>query len=99
LEFAYLNSPASKKLMQLPHGERPDPKSPVAREDLAKMLKADSGTDFAPAEMRVTPTAFSSAMNGGVHVSVGGDPVNIASWRFTMVFGPDAMLTYYMRGN
>jgi len=37
-------------------------------------------------------------MNGGVQVIVGGDPVNIASWKFTLVFGPDGKLNYYCRG-
>ena len=63
------------------------------------MLNLDSGTNFPPAEIRVVPTAFSSAMNGGAHVNVGGDPINSASWNFTMVFGLDGNLNYYLRGN
>ena len=62
------------------------------------MLKADSGVDFPPPELRATPTAFSSAMSGGAQVSAGGDPVNSASWKFTMVFGADGNLTHYLGG-
>jgi hypothetical protein len=56
-------------------------------------------TDFPPAEIRIIPTAFSSSMNGGVHVNVGGDPNNAASWKYTLVFDPDGKLSYYCRGN
>ena len=96
--FSHLNTPASKKLVQLPHGTPTDPSMPVTREEIARMLKADSGIEFPPAEIRITPTAFSSAMSGGAQVTVGGDPINIASWKFNLVFGPDGNLTYYLRG-
>jgi len=89
---SYLNAPESKK------GTPPTTDIPVTRDQLAKMLKADSGIDFSPTEIRMVPTAFSSAMNGGVNVSVGGDAVNIASWKFTLVFGPEGKLNYYQRG-
>jgi hypothetical protein len=94
----YVNTPGSKQLMDMPKGVPPDPSVPVTRPELVQMLKADSGQDFMPAEIRVIPTAFSSSMNGGAHVNVGGDPNNIASWKFTMVFGPDGNLNYYCRG-
>ena len=96
--FNHLNTPASKKLVQLPHGTPPDPSMPVTRDEIAKMLKADSGIDFPPAEVRITPTAFSSAMSGGAQVTVGGDPIDFGSWKFNLVFGPDGNLTYYLRG-
>lgn len=98
-DVSYLNAPASKKLMELPRGTPPDPSIPVTREELAEMLHLDSGRDFPQAEIRVIPTAFSSAMNGGAHVNVGGDPVNAASWKFTLVFGPDGKLNYYCKGS
>lgn len=94
----YLNSPGSEKLLQLPNGEPINTSLSVTREQISSMLKADSGIDFPPAEIRIIPTAFSSAMNGGVNVSVGGDPKNIASWKYTLVFGPDGNLKYYCRG-
>ncbi len=97
-QVSYLNTPGAKKLMALPNGAPPSTDVPVTRNELARMLKADSGTDFLPAEIRIIPTAFSSAMNGGANVNVGGDPVNIASWKFTLVFGPDGNLNYYLRG-
>jgi hypothetical protein len=96
--LTHLNTPASKKLVQLPQGTLPDPSMPVTREEIVSMLKADSGVDFPRAEVRITPTAFSSAMSGGVQVTVGGDPNNGASWKFTLVLGSDGNLTYYLRG-
>jgi|GEM_PF-3161087 hypothetical protein len=48
VRVAYLNAPESKKLMQLPKGTPPDPSIPVTRDQVAKMLKLDSGRDFAP---------------------------------------------------
>ena len=94
----YLNTPESKQLMALPSGAEPNPTVPVTQNELAAMLKADSGTDFSPADIRIIPTAFSSSMNGGAHVNVGGDPNNIASWKFTLVIGPDGNMNYYCRG-
>ena len=47
--------------------------------------------------MLVTPTAFSGTMNGGAEVSGGGDPINSASWKFTLVLGADGKLAYYLR--
>ena len=95
--LTHLNTPNSKKLVQLPRGTVPDPSMPVTREEVARLLKVDSGVNFPPAEIRVTPTAFSGAMNGGAQVSVGGDPINSASWKFTLVFGADGKLAYYLR--
>ncbi len=97
-QVAYLNTPEAKKLMGLPKGEAPNPQLPISHEDLAHMLEADSGVKFPPAEIRVVPSGFSTAMNGGAQISVGGDPNNIASWKFTFVFGPDGNLNYYFRG-
>lgn len=96
---SYLNTPDSKRLMDMPSGSKPDPTIPITRADLIQILKQDSGIDFSPNEIRVIPTAFSSGMNGGAHVIVGGDPNNIASWKFTMVFSPDGNLNYYCRGH
>ncbi len=95
---SYLNTPDAKKLMALPDGMPPNTDLSVTRSEITKMLKVDSGVNFPPAEIRIIPTAFSSAMNGGVHVNVGGDPNNVASWKFTLVFGSDGILKYYCKG-
>jgi hypothetical protein len=94
----YLNAPPSTQLMQLPHGAPPNTDLPVSRTELAEMLKRDSGKEFSQQEIRVAPTALSSAMNGGANVRAGGDAINIATWTFTMVFDPSGNLTYYSRG-
>lgn len=94
----YLSAPSSEKLTELPRGEQPDISTPVNRAEVASLLKADSGVDFRPEQIRITPTAFSSSLTGGAQVTVGGDPLNAASWDFTIVFQPDGKLAYYLRG-
>jgi hypothetical protein len=94
----YLNTPETKKLMELPKGESPNMSMPVSREEVSKLIGADSGRTFTPDEVRMIPTAASSAMQGGVHVIVGGDTANAGSALYTLTFGPDKMLNYYMKG-
>lgn len=96
---SHINTPQTAKLMDLPKGEAPDLRSPLTREEVTQLIKADSGKDFPPSEIRMVPTAMGSAMQGGVNVMVGGDPQNAASWEYTLTFGPDKMLTYYLKGN
>ena len=94
---SYMNTPQAKKLMALPDAP-PTTDLSATRNEITKMLTADSGIDFPPAEIRIIPTAFSSALNGGFHVNVGGDPNNVASWKYTLVFGTDGNLNYYCKG-
>ncbi|HET7623908.1 MAG TPA: hypothetical protein VFM25_01495 [Verrucomicrobiae bacterium] len=96
----YLNAPKqTRKMAMVPNGDDvPITTSPVQREEVMKMIQADGGGQFDPSEIRLIPTGLSGALNGGVIVSVGGDPNNSASWKFDMVFGPDDKLAYYLRG-
>ena len=96
---SYMATKAAKKLADSPKGERPNIPPPVSRDELMRMLRLDSGSNFAPAEVRIVPSALSSAVNGGMNVSVGGDAVNIASWKFTLSFGSDASMNYYCRSD
>jgi hypothetical protein len=98
IRFSYISTPESQKLSQLPRGDLPTPEMPVTRDDVIQMLKSDSGIDFAPADIRMTPSAYGTAMNGGAIVTVGGDPNNAASWKYNLVFGPSGNLTYYLKG-
>jgi hypothetical protein len=96
---SYLNAPQPTNLMHLSDGtQAPTLTTPVTREQVSQMLVADAGTAFTPQEIRMVPTGLSSALNGGVHVNVGGDPNNGFSWKYTMVFGPDGNLAYYLKG-
>jgi hypothetical protein len=96
---AYLMSPAAALLFQIP--ERPEPPKPVSvtREEVLKLLKADSGEDFPSTQIAMRPTAYGGAMNGGLSVDVGegvnGDYPPFP--RYSMVFGPDGNLACYLR--
>src|SRR5882724_9563467 len=52
---SYLNSPESKKLMELPGGA-PVSEIPLNRNEVAQILKLDSGTEFKADEIRMIPT-------------------------------------------
>lgn len=96
---AYLNAPQSKRLMELPSGAGPPSFDlPITKEEVARMLRKESGVEFEPGRIRMIPTGASSVMNGGARVEVGGDPQNFLSWQYTLVFGPDGKLAYYSKG-
>jgi len=96
---AYLNAPQSKQLMELPNGAGPPSFGlPITKEEVARMLRKESGVEFEPGRIRMIPTGASSVMNGGARVEVGGDPHNFLSWQYTLVFGPDGKLAYYSKG-
>jgi len=92
----YVSAPEAKKLVQLPKGVEPSLEIPVSKEEIIKMVQADTGKNIDPIKVRMTPTGLSSAINGGVMVMVGGDPINGASWDYTLIFGADGTLIYYM---
>ena len=95
----YLNdSKQTPKLMAIPQGQQPVIDYPVSRPEVIQMVNKDSGMNFSDADMRMIQSGVSSAMNGGVHVEVGGDPENCASWNYTLVFGSDGNLVYYCKG-
>lgn len=94
----YLNAPQTQQLMGLPKGSSPFQESPIPKNEIKKMLKLDSGADFADGDINIIPSGFSSALNGGAYVSIGGDPNNSATWKYTLVFGSDGKLAYYLKG-
>jgi hypothetical protein len=95
----YLNDPIrTRQMAALPSGaEPPETRSPITRQAVQGMLREDAGMSFGDAEVRMIPTGLSGALNGGVMVHVGGNPQNVASWKYDMVFGPDGKLAYYLR--
>lgn len=97
----YLYAPQAKQLLQLPGpgGIAPTIKMPVSRNDIIRMVKAESGTEFKPNEVELRPTGLASAMNGGAFVDIahlGGDPNN-ALCKVSLVFGPGGDIVYYER--
>lgn len=96
----YLNVPKETgKMTMLPHGEAPISKTPVSKEDVVRMLAAESGIQLKPNDIRMIPSGYSGALNGGAVVSVGGNPDNAASWQYNLVFRSDGKLAYYLKPN
>ena len=101
-KVSYLMSrKAAVEMNQLPgNGFVPDLKVPISREDVIRMVKADSGVEFKPNEVIIKPTAAACALNGGAFVDLrptGADPNNALSSKVSMVFGPDGNLINYER--
>jgi hypothetical protein len=96
----YLNDPKQTgKMTMLPSGgEAPISSTPVSKEELATMFFAEGGTQFMPNDIRLIPSGYSGALNGGAIVNVGGTPDNAASWKYDMVIAPDGKLAYYLKG-
>jgi hypothetical protein len=92
---------AATELNQLPaNGFVPDFNLSVTREDVIRMVKADSGVEFKPNEVIMRPTAAGTAMNGGAFVKLlptGADPENGLSSKIELVFGADGNLANYDR--
>jgi hypothetical protein len=94
----YLNDPTqTKKLMDLPKGQPPVMALPVSKEEVSQMVEQDSGTHYADADIRMIPAGVSSALNGAVNVAIGGDAENFLSWDYSLVFGADGHLAYYLK--
>jgi hypothetical protein len=78
----------------------PNLNTPITREEVLRMLKADTGRDFKPSEIIIRPTAKASAMNGGAFVDLlpeGLDPNNGLNYKISMVFNANGKLVNYER--
>jgi hypothetical protein len=92
-----LTTGAANDLLTLPANPAPPKEGSVSREEILRLLKADSGKDFPPDQIAITPTGRSTAMNGGVSVGV-GEGIHAAMTplpKYAMVFGPDGNLVCY----
>jgi hypothetical protein len=100
VEVDYLNAPKqTQQLAKLPDGSQvPIINSPVSREEILQILKAEGGTQFQPNEVRIIPTGLSGSLNGGAFVNVGGDPERGGTWKYDMVFDSEGKLGYYLKG-
>jgi hypothetical protein len=96
----YLNDPQqTRKMTILPKMAGPPITTlPISRDEVLKILEADSGSQYLAHDVRMKPSGFSGALNGGAFVHIGGDPENSASWKYNLVFGPDSKLAFYLRG-
>jgi len=93
----YLMASPAKQLFQLPENPPPPKEPSVSKEEILRLLKADSGKEFPPDQIAIRPTGISTSMNGGVSVDV-GERVNASMTplpKYTMVFGPDGNLVCY----
>lgn len=95
----YIMAPAARQLEQLPRGAAPLEQVSITRQEIIRLLKADSGKDFPPNEVAITPTSWSGAMNGGVYVDAGKEVHSLSRPppEYSMVFGPDGNLACYLR--
>jgi hypothetical protein len=94
------SGPEMHSLNQLPNdGVSPSLNVPVTREEIIRMVKADSGVEFQPSEIELRPTGAASALGGGAFVHIGhlgGDPNN-GLCKLDFVFGPDGNIVNYER--
>jgi hypothetical protein len=97
----YLNAgKQTAKMQEIPKNAPPPITTPpVTREEILDIVKAESGRQFYPYEVRMVPTGLSGALNDGVMVDIGGDPDNPFTYNYSMVFGPDGNLIAYQRGS
>jgi len=101
-KVSYLMSrKAAVAMITLPqNGFTPDLSVPITREDVIRMVEADTGVQFKPNEVIITPTAASCVINGGAYVELlptGADPNNGLSGKVDLVFGHDGALLNYQR--
>jgi hypothetical protein len=97
--FYMMSRQGAKELNSLPGGEPPHVEMPVGRDDVGRMVKADTGAMFKPNEIILRQTGFGTALNGGASVDIGprdGNP-DIGPSKIHMVFGPDGKLVTYSR--
>ncbi len=100
VQVRYLNvAEVTAQMTAIPSNSVP-PKldSPVSREALHRMIKADSGLVWREADIKVIPTGISGAMNGGANVIVGGDIDDFVSWKYNIVFDSEGRMVYYLKG-
>lgn len=92
---------AAKTLNSLPpSGVMPDLSVPISREEIIRMVKADSGVEFKLNECVIKPTGAACALGGGAFVDMlptGADPDNGLSSKINFVFGPDGKIVSYQR--
>lgn len=91
--FYMATKSAVTKLNDLPQGTVPSAKVSISQKDIVRMVKADSGKEFALKDIAINPTGLASALSGGafVHIAPGGPETEV----LTLVFNDDGKLAYY----
>jgi len=75
--FYMMTRQAAQQLNSMPSGGvMHDISTPVNRQLIIGLLKADSGIDFPADQISIHPTGTFSSMGGGVSVEAGGNPGN-----------------------
>jgi hypothetical protein len=71
--FYFSAAGALTKLNTLPApGTAPNVSTPLKRDEVLRMVNADTGLGWKSSDVTLTPTGMSTAMGGGVSVDVGG---------------------------
>ncbi len=80
-------------------GTVPDLSVPVNRDEIISMVKADTGVNYRPDQVEISPTGAANTMGGGAFVHVGrvmmGGGELITGTNVTMVFAPGGQLVQY----
>ena len=97
-----MTAQAAKQLNQIPRdGTAPDLSVPVTAAQVISMVKADSGVEFKPNEVTISPTGAACSLMGGAFVYVlptGRGPGTIpAEWKMDFIVGRDGKLVNYGR--
>lgn len=96
-----MTSKAAAEMNSLPgQGFVPNLKPPVSREEVIRMVKADSGVEYKPNEVLIRPTAAACALNGGAFVRIlptGADPEDGLSSVIDLVFDAEGRVVNYER--
>lgn len=78
----------------------PDLSVPIAREEVIRLVQADTGVEFKPNEVVIRPTGAACVLNGGAFVHLipaGLDPDNGLNTKINMVFDSNGNLVNYER--
>jgi len=83
-------------------GAAPDISVPVTKNQVIQWVKEDTGNQFPPKEVVITPTGLATAIPGGAFVDLGGDSEAPGAYAFTgtnvqFVFGPNGNIMNYER--
>ena len=98
--FYMMTHDAANVLNSLPRtGTQRDLSVPVNREEVLRMVKADTGVEYKPNQVEIKPTAVACALDGGAFVEVGrqmvGDFELITATNLSFVVAPDGELIAY----
>jgi hypothetical protein len=98
--FYVMTREAAKLLNSIPTSGAPRNLAvPIKRDEVLKMVKADTGVDYQPSQVEIKPTAAACALDGGAFVEVGrvmkGDMEILTENSLSFVVSSDGKLVSY----